>query len=137
MILIAHKANPATTCGLEIDPDAMARAVSSSFIGAGEGAGIVAPPGRTFKKRIQKETERDRDIPQRTLEYFGGTNYISVTELNRTYPMLHPEPKERITVHIPSSLRKEICEKADAAGQTLSVWVERAMKSYLSSEVEA
>jgi predicted HicB family RNase H-like nuclease len=51
--------------------------------------------------------------------------------------MLHPEPKERITVHIPSSMRKEICEKADAAGQTLSVWVERAMKSYLSSEVEA
>src|ERR1035437_10861287 len=30
---IAHRAKPATICGEEICPDAMARAVSSSFIG--------------------------------------------------------------------------------------------------------
>lgn len=41
------------------------------------------------------------------------------------------EPKERITVSLPLSLRREIEIRADYAGQTLSVWVERACKGYM------
>jgi hypothetical protein len=43
------------------------------------------------------------------------------------------EPKERITVNVPSSLKHTVEHEAKAAGQTLSVWVERALTAHLST----
>lgn len=41
------------------------------------------------------------------------------------------EQKERMTVHIPKSLKREIEHRADAAGQSLSTWVERSLCVFL------
>ena len=41
------------------------------------------------------------------------------------------EQKERMTVHIPISLKREVEQRADTAGQSLSVWVERALSGFL------
>lgn len=42
------------------------------------------------------------------------------------------EPKERVIVYLPSPLKQEIHREADYAGQTLSVWVERALTYHLN-----
>lgn len=47
-----------------------------------------------------------------------------------------PEPeqtKERITVYVPGNLKKEIEASAAEAGQTLTVWFERASRKYLEA----
>lgn len=41
------------------------------------------------------------------------------------------DTKERITFALPAALKKEIEASAAEAGQTLTVWFERASKSYL------
>ena len=47
--------------------------------------------------------------------------------------MVAAEPKERTTVHLTASVRREVDKKAEAAGQTLSMWVERALKAQLEA----
>lgn len=42
------------------------------------------------------------------------------------------EQKERLTVHIPASLKREVERRADSAGQSLSVWVERTLNVFLA-----
>jgi hypothetical protein len=45
-----------------------------------------------------------------------------------------PESKERITVNVSSALKHTVEQQAKIAGQTLSVWVERALTSHLSAK---
>jgi hypothetical protein len=39
--------------------------------------------------------------------------------------------KERTTVYLPAQLKLTITHKAEEAGQTLSIWVERALASHI------
>jgi hypothetical protein len=48
-----------------------------------------------------------------------------------------PKPKERTTVYLPSSLKQTIAPEAEEAGQTLSIWVERALASHIKGKTEA
>ena len=43
-----------------------------------------------------------------------------------------PIRKEQITVYLPSRLKATIKANADEAGQTLSVWIERACITHLA-----
>lgn len=47
---------------------------------------------------------------------------------------MRQEPKERITVSVAAPLRKQVVDAAREAGQTLSVWVERALKSFMKNK---
>jgi hypothetical protein len=43
--------------------------------------------------------------------------------------------KQRIAVYLPAALKREIEKRAEEAGQTLSVWVERACRSRIRISV--
>lgn len=45
--------------------------------------------------------------------------------------MVEAELKERITVNVRRSLKRAVEREAETAGQTLSVWVERALAERL------
>jgi predicted HicB family RNase H-like nuclease len=47
------------------------------------------------------------------------------------------KPKERTTVYLPPSLKQTIAHEAEEAGQTLSIWVERALASHIKAKVTA
>ena len=42
-----------------------------------------------------------------------------------------PKPKKRTTVYLPAELKQEMACAAEEAGQTLSIWVERALASHI------
>lgn len=44
------------------------------------------------------------------------------------------EPKQRISVYLPSALKQKIEQEADVAGQALSIWVERALTFHLNQK---
>jgi hypothetical protein len=45
-----------------------------------------------------------------------------------------PKPKERTTVYLPPQLKQTITHEAADAGQTLSIWVQRALASHIEAK---
>jgi len=48
--------------------------------------------------------------------------------------MTTTDPKERITLWLSASLKQTIAHEAEEAGQTLSIWVERALARHVKTK---